>query len=455
MADAGNFGQGPTCLAMHLDNTMALDNDGAGPLHWSGFHEQLDALLQQVRDPFVVRHQIASAHGSESSSAGEGSPRATAPLPVWLVGTDSGDAPATLVQCEQTPALNLSRSRAFTQGSSPPGIGLQSYSCRRQVPEWLVSPLRSSREQCSPFKALIAEIDAHLARDKARKASAARLIGSYACAEAVGTQTWCGDVEDAAAAAAGAFATDVEHRGHAQGNALLVPIAEDDTAASGCLAAAASASGPQLTSAADTAVAGRLPGSPLSSSSSGFEADTAPRQQLFRDLAGLVCDGDVNGLTLGSCAASPEQQRCGSYSWATDTAHEGAAPSKAASASPREDESSGSAPRVRILRRSVSPQQVVGAQHAEARGLSVAVPDGGGCEPLAIDACFGAASHEADKENTPSPGAANATAGSARSSAQRAVLAELHADSPLADPAEPQLPQLPDIQARLQSFLPR
>lgn len=444
MEGAEDTGHALPPLAIHFDGSLAPDDDEVGPLHWSGFHKQLDALLQQVKDPGEVGTQAASVHCSESSEdEAAASPRAAVQLPAWLVGTDSGDAPATLVQSEQTPALNLSRSRAFTQ-SGLPSTGLKSYSCRRQVPEWLVSPLRGSRDKHSPFKALIEEIDAHLARDRARKASAALPSGQNACAEPLSSQAWCSDADDALAAIEAA-AADGEHRRHVQGNGLLALIAKEEAAASGTLAEAADEAGLQITSA----IAEPLPGSPLSSSSSRFEADTAPRQQLFRDLAGLLGDGDAGCLTLGSCAASPEQERCGSYTWPTHDAHEGATAAEAASASPRKDESPGSAPRVRILRRSVSPQQVVHAQHSVPGGLAGAMPDDGACEALAINAYSGAAAHDPDKENTPSPGAANATASSAQASAQRSVLGELHADSPLADAAEAQLRQLPDIEACL------
>ena len=465
-----------------------------------GTTQHTDAFSSTEGAPAAAEAPATAGKSSPAcAGAGQG---AAASLPAWLTGIDSAAAARVGLQTEsqETPAAKISSSRAFL-GGSPPGTGLQSYSCRQSVPEWLVSPVRSSRlaGELSPIKRLIAEIDAHLAADEARNASAALFGGVVAVytAELLDGKTWFSNPEYAAAAQLDA----VHEKGaHAQTGAALEAIAEDDWAASAVekLPPAGNEAVEMLISDATGVCAGMkatpMPDSPLSSVG-GCTAESATRQQLFQDLA---APEPAAGLTLGSCGSSPvhfraqgaevhaaqvegaaaartqgaaalQQAGMGASAW-----EEGAAAAKAATAPGVEDSAAVTAAavedstaclhrgkasadgvlHVRILRRSVSPRQLVGAQPAPAAGSpAAAAEDGAACKPPPIDVSFYAASADPDKENTPSPGAevAGSKAMATSSSGRRPALAELHAASPHADAGPVQecdeLPLLPNIEA--------
>lgn len=518
------------CMDRRLSDSTSSDDTEDGPLHWSGIHDQLEALLQQVEDPVAqdadttqcpnspsaeaapaAAEELANDTGSAGPACAGASQGTAAPVPEWLTGIHAAGAPLQ-ADSQETPAAKISSSRAFL-GGSPPGTGLQSYSCRRSVPEWLVSPLRGSRlaGELSPIKRLIAEIDAHLAADEARKASAAFFGGDAAvhlgAAERLDGKTWFSNPEYAAAAAP--LAAGQEEGAHAQSGLALEAIAEDDWAASSADAADSlpSASNQTLESLIRDAAgsaglkADPVPASPLSSCG-GCTAESATRQQLFQDLA-VPGFEPTAGLTLGSCGSSPVHvgRRCpplhaaqeadaaaavtqgGDALWQVAEmeakAWEDAATAEARTASAEKDaaavtaavvpspvclgedhKSPDAAPRVRILRRSVSPQQVVGERLTAAKGSPApAAEDEAACKLLPIDVSFNAASADPDKENTPSPGAEDAGSRPAArsSSGQRSALGELHASSPHADAAElperEELQQLPSIEASPSSTL--
>ena len=460
---------------LQLYEILSSEDEQQDILKLSDIQLQLAALLQQVQDPLAAQElAIVSADspaGNISPGGAIAAHNALSPvpctrvptLPAWLADMQGDTGPGILPGANATPAPCQLGSRAFAApGSGMPGTATCSYSCRRPVPEWLVSPVCASAaapDSRNPFRALIAEIDANLAASGAPPCEASAEEGGRA-------RCFADLLEEVAAGLASVHSTS----GQAQrcANGLLIfhrsgadehcrRVATEEGGACPGSSYAIIQDWPEGSADEDQPEPnGGSPARSPRSRETPAAGATAPQQRLLEQPMELAAAASPPAA-LTPPAASPSPQEAG-------IARAAAQEETAASAQPLEAanepcklhmEDSTTAVGVRILRRSVSPQQVARpAARMPAGGPSpshwAAAMEGDACERAWPSPCGAGPAPGADKENV-SPRLASAPA-----LGQRRVLAELPPESrvlardgwssPGATQDDAQL-QLPDIQA--------
>lgn len=208
-----------TSMLYPLDSFSSDDEDG--PLEWSGFHDQIEALLRTVQKPAGSSSQSAYDMPLDDLKEGYSSSDASSrcddsgaskeedggvqtdsgkakrsihsdtygqALPTWLIGSKATSGSMQQDSTVMTAVVPVgdfamrSRGQPSTMGIATPGHGERQLLPRKPLPEWLISPAKpgagmtgaATRAACrSPFKPLIEEIEAHFAAVDANRQSTA------------------------------------------------------------------------------------------------------------------------------------------------------------------------------------------------------------------------------------------------------------------------------------------